>query len=560
MQSTKQRSLTFINEKQTPIEDLSDITVLYCRLSQDDGQQGDSNSIINQKAILEKYAVERKLPNPIFFVDDGISGTTFKRPGFQKAIGLVEAGKVKHFIVKDMSRFGRDYLKVGFYTEVLFPEMEVRFIAINDGVDSSQGDNDFTPFRNIINEWYARDTSKKIKAVMKSKGLAGKKLCTNPPYGYIKDPNDKNHWIIDEEAAEVVRKIFQYCIAGHGPMQIAKILTFEKVLIPTAHLQKKGIRTTNKTAKDTYKWSQETIIKMLSRMDYLGHTVNFKTHTKSYKNKKKLFNDKEDYAIFPNTQEAIIDQETFDKVQAIRKGKRRNTKTGKVGLFSGVAYCPDCGKKHYYCAAKSLTKEQEFYVCAGFHTINKTCNDAHYIRLVVLEELVLKDIKRITSYVMQYEDEFVKMAMEHSQSEQLREMSKSQQLLTKSIDRVKELDRIIKRLYEDNVCGKLSDERFMKLSKDYEVEQKGMHDLIAQLQKTISEHEEKTVNIQQFVARVKKYTDISELTPTIVNELIDRVEIHSPDKNSGKRTQKVDIYYSFVGMIGKIETKKQQAI
>ncbi|MEL7570331.1 MAG: recombinase family protein [Eubacteriaceae bacterium] len=465
MQSIKQRSLTFIDDKQTPIEQLSDITVLYCRLSQDDGQQGDSNSIVNQKAILEKYAFDHEFLNPVFFIDDGISGTTFKRPGFQKAIGLVEAGKVKHFIVKDMSRFGRDYLKVGFYTEVLFQEMQVRFIAINDGVDSSLGDNEFTPFRNIINEWYARDTSKKIKAVFRAKGLSGKTLCVNAPYGYLKDPNDKNHWIIDEEAAAAVRRIFQLCIAGLGPTQIAKMLTTEKVIIPSVHLHNKGINVQCTIPDDPYYWRQETIIRILGRMEYLGHTVNFKTQRKSYKSNKKVYNAKEDYSIFKNTHEPIIDQETFDKVQVIRQGKRRNTKTGKMGMFSGVAYCPDCGSKHYYCASKSLTKEQEFYVCAGFRSRKVKCDDAHYIRLVVLEELVLKDIKRVTAFIKQYENEFVELAMQQSKAEQQKNGLKDKQLLAKSKDRTSELDRIIKRLYEDNISGKLTDERFIKLSK-----------------------------------------------------------------------------------------------
>ena len=322
-----------------------EITALYCRLSQDDKQEGDSNSIINQKKILKKYALDRGYTNIQFYIDDGVSGTTFNRAGFQSMIADVEAGKVKRVIVKDMSRLGRDYLQVGMYTEIFFPEHDVHFIAVNDGVDSNQEDNEFTPFRNIINEWYAKDTSKKIRAVKRSKGMAGEHIGSHPPYGYMKNPENKKEWIIDEEAAEVVREIFRLCVGGYGPTRIAHILTERKILCPTYYALEKGGKPRTALPADKYTWNGPVVAKILDRMDYLGHTVNFKTHVKSYKVHKTIYNSPDQWKVFEGTHEAIIDKETFEIVQKIRAGKRRPTRMGEMPMFSGLLYCADCGRK-----------------------------------------------------------------------------------------------------------------------------------------------------------------------------------------------------------------------
>ena len=535
-------------------EGMSEITALYPRLSQDDALEGESNSILNQKRILAKYAMENGLGNCVFYIDDGVSGTTFDRPGFNRMIADVEAGKVKNVVVKDMSRFGRDYLKVGYFTEVLFPEMDVRFIAINDGVDSDSGGNDYMPFKNLFNEWYARDTSRKITAVNRLKGNAGEKLCTHAPYGYLKDPDNKKQWIVDPDAVEIVQRIFRYCMGGYGPTQIARLLREEKILVPTVHLLNKGVKLPTKPPHDPYDWTTATIKRILARMEYLGHTVNFKTYKKSYKSKKTLYNDPSNWRIFRNTHPAIIDQETFDRVQEIRAGRRRNTKTGKVGLFSGVAYCADCGSKMYYCAAKSMTREQENYVCSGFRGKSVDCDGSHFIRLVTLEQLVLADLQRVMSFVAKYEDAFVAITKRNAELQSSKEIDMNRKLLAKSKARAKELDTIIQKLYEDNVLGKLSDERFLKLSASYEQEQGRLQELIEELEVYVEQQERKAVNVETFLATAKKYTDITELTPTIVNELIDRIEIHKREKRYDKKnTQQIDIYYNFVGVIGKLD-------
>ena len=351
--------------RQPSIIAMDKITALYCRLSRDDELQGDSNSIINQKTILQKYADDNGFLNTMFFVDDGYSGTNFDRPDWQRLMALVDEGRISTIIVKDMSRLGRDYLKVGYYTEVLLPDADVRFIAINNGIDSAnQQDSDFTPFLNIINEWYAKDTSKKIRAVLKAKGESGKPLCTNPPYGYLKDPNDKHRWIVDEPAAEVIRKIFRLCVAGRGPSQIATELSRQKIPVPTAHFKEMGIHIPAKVPEDIYAWQSRTVSHILSRMEYLGHTINFKTKKKSYKVRKKVNNNPSEWMIFENTHEAIIDQETFEIVQNIRNSRRRQTPMGEMPVLSGMLYCADCGAKLSQVRARGWTHEQEYFLCA----------------------------------------------------------------------------------------------------------------------------------------------------------------------------------------------------
>lgn len=530
---------------------LDEITALYCRLSSDDERQGDSNSIINQKKILGNYAKDNGFKNTKFYVDDGVSGTTFDRPGFNEMMEDVEAGRVKTIIIKDMSRFGRDYLKVGFYTEVLFPEKGIRFIAINNGIDSeNQQDSDFTPFLNIINEWYAKDTSKKIRAVMRSKAQAGEPLTSNPPYGYIKDPEDPKHWIIDEEAAEVVRRIFRMCMDGIGPQKIAAALERDKVMVPTAYAQSKGRKTACKTpVKSPYFWNSRTVCKILDKLEYIGHTVNFRTFRKSYKQKKKLDNAPENWLIFENTHEAIIDECTFETVQRLRENKRRPVKQDTPPLFSGLLVCADCGQKLYFSRGKSLTREQENYFCSSYRRRTMDCT-AHYIRAVVLEKLVRDDLRSVMAFVQEREDEFFRLTMETTLQEQQQVTAQKKRDLIAANSRIAELDMFIKRIYEDNVRGKISDDRFIKMTAAYEAEQKDLEAIAKELEAELSKQEKHSINLDQFVEAVKRNMDFSELTPTMLNELIEKIVIHAPDKSSGKRVQQVDIYYNFgVGML-----------
>ena len=376
-----------------------ELTALYCRLSRDDELQGDSNSIVNQKKILEKYAREHGYNNFKFYVDDGISGTTFNRPGFQQMIADIEAGLVKRVIIKDMSRFGRDYLQVGMYTEIMFPEHDIHFIAVNDGVDSTQGDNEFTPFRNIINEWYAKTPAKKIRAVMKVKGNAGEHLTVLPPYGYMKSSDDKKHWVKDEEAAQVVYEIGLYIMDGLGPSQIARKLTERKILTPAAYYASKG-RTTNATKKGSpYAWDSSTIADIMDRWrEYLGHTVNFKTRKKSYKSKKTLHNPESEWKIFENTHEAIWTEAIADAARLARQSRRRPTKMGEMGMFSGMMFCADCGAIMYQCRATNFRRDQEYYLCSGYRKSRDVCGQTHSIRTVILEELVLQNLREIVSF------------------------------------------------------------------------------------------------------------------------------------------------------------------
>ena len=523
-----------------------EITALYCRLSQDDKQEGDSNSIINQKKILKKYALDRGYTNIQFYIDDGVSGTTFNRAGFQSMIADVETGKVKRVIVKDMSRLGRDYLQVGMYTEIFFPEHDVHFIAVNDGVDSNQEDNEFTPFRNIINEWYAKDTSKKIRAVKRSKGMAGEHIGSHPPYGYMKNPENKKEWIIDEEAAEVVREIFRLCVGGYGPTQIANILTERKILCPTYYALEKGGKPRTVLPADKYTWNGPVVAKILDRMDYLGHTVNFKTHVKSYKVHKTIYNSPDQWKVFEGTHEAIIDKETFEIVQKIRAGKRRPTRMGEMPMFSGLLYCADCGRKLSFHRKADDPPEKHHYLCENYRSNTANCT-MHYIRNVVVERIVLENLKEVIQYVSNYEDEFVRMIMDSDMRQRNRELSQKKKRLAEIKKRIGELDTIFQRIYEDNIIGKLSDERFMKMSKGYEDEQHTLQTEADEIQSELQQEEKKSVDVKRFLAIVKKYTDLTELTPEILREFIDKIIVHAPDKSSGRRLQEIEIIYNHIG-------------
>ena len=539
-----------MNNRQPTIAKNDKITALYCRLSRDDELQGDSNSIINQKAILQKYADDNGFGNTMFFVDDGYSGTNFDRPDWERLISLAEDGKIGTVVVKDMSRLGRDYLKVGYYTEVFFPGLNIRFIAINNGVDSAnQQDSDFTPFLNIINEWYAKDTSKKIRAVFKAKGQSGKPLCTNPPYGYVKDPEDKSRWIIDPEAAEVVREIFSLCVKGYGPTQIAKELTRRQIENPVAHARKQGLTLPAKTLdEDPCAWHDSTVARLLTRVEYLGHTANFKTYRKSYKNKKQMHNDRSEWQIFENTHEAIIDQETFDIVQKIRDGRRRLTPMGEMPILSGMLFCADCGAKLYQVRGRGWEHSKEYFVCATYRKQKGKCS-SHQIRNVVIEQLLLDDIRRVTAYAREHEDEFVRLVTQKSKQETERNLRESKKELEAAKARVTKLDGIIQRLYEDNIEGKVSDERFAKLTATYEAEQRQLEYRIAELQSFMVNAKNESLGVDTFLSMVRSYTDIKELDAEIIRVFVEKILVYKAEKVDRHRVQRIKIIYNGIGEI-----------
>lgn len=535
------------------------ITALYCRLSRDDELSGDSNSIKNQKAILRKYADDHGFCNPQFYVDDGISGTTFDRPDFNRMIADVEAGNIGTIIIKDMSRIGRDYLKVGYYTEIVFPEADVRFIAINNGIDSAnQQDSDFTPFLNIINEWYAKDTSKKIRAVFKSKGQSGKPLCTNPPYGYLKSPQDKLKWIVDEEAAEVIREIFKLCMAGFGPTQIARQLEERRIFVPTVHLRNKGINTPARPPENPYAWQARSVADILAKMEYLGHTVNFKTYKKSYKSKVKMQNNPEDWLIFKNTHEAIIDAATWETVQKIRDGKRRPTRLGEMGILSGMMFCADCGAKLYQVRGQGWPREKEYFVCATYRKVKGGCT-SHQIRNVVVEQLVLEDLRKVLRFAKEHEAEFIQLVMKNSEKELAQALKQNQKDYEQAKTRITTLDKIIQKLYEDNVFGKISDERFKKMSLGYESEQKELTGKVAALKEKLESAKEQSMNTDRFLALVKKYTEIETLDAEIIRAFIDKIIVFKAEKVDGKRQQRIRIFYNCIGAVDTTEKHEKTA-
>ncbi len=540
------------SQKGAEMKQSEKITAIYCRLSRDDELAGESNSISNQKSIISKFCRDNGLKNLQYFVDDGYSGTNFNRPAWTELLDKIENGEVGTLVVKDMSRLGRDYLKVGFYTEVLFVEKGVRFIAINNGIDSqNQQDSDFTPFLNIINEWYAKDTSKKIRAVVKAKGESGEYLCTNPPYGYLKDPNNKKRWIVDEEAAKVVEDIFSLCVAGNGPSQIARILKNQQIDTPTIHYQKIGKPIKNSLPMNDYDWDQKTVSEILERPEYLGQTVNFKTHKQSYKVKKTVDNPKEQWRIFPNTHEPIVDVETFNRVQELRKNKRRPTRTGKTNMFSGIVRCADCKAKMYYCTTNNFEKRQDHFVCSTSRTKGKEVCETHFIRAVILEQGVLHHIRTVMWLVANYEEKF-RAALGAMQKSEMRKALASKKKQVSQIERrIDELDRLFKKVYEDYANQRLSEARYEMLSSDYEAEQAELKEKLSVLTDEIEQQEEQAENIDKFIAKVKKYMEMTELTPAILNDLVKAVYVHKPKKVDGKRVVDIDISYDFVGILPK---------
>lgn len=553
------RTLTISDYRQVDTSKLSDITVVYCRLSQDDGLDGDSNSITNQKKILLDVVVRENLSNPILFVDDGFSGTNFDRPAISEALRLVENRQVSNFIVKDLSRLGRSYIKVGQLTEITFPSFDVRFIALNDGVDSNKPNETnsiFLPIKSLMDEMYAADTSKKIRAVVQAKAKAGERVTTNPPYGYLKDSNNPKNWIIDPVASEVVKRIFQEAKSGKSLSEISKGLENDKIFKPDRHRIEIGLKPISSSPNvETlpYFWTRETLSAILGREEYLGYTVNLRTRTKSYKDKRKVDNPKEDWLIFKNTHEAIIDQETFDIVQKMRNHKRSNqrykNRAGHENLFAGIVFCGTCGRKHYFCPQEKNGLNHDHYKCSGYRKPIDGCENPHYIQKSALIEIVSGKLRQTIQEIHFDQEAFLKKLEQQSQAQFSKNNKRQRQQLQKDKHRSKEIDSIIQKLYEDNLLGKISDERFVKLSQSYEEEQKQLQTSISDLTEKLAQQQEDSLNISKFMARISKYTELPKLTVEIVNELIDKIVIQKPTGTKRNRIIQVDIYYNFVGKL-----------
>ena len=531
---------------------------LYARLSKEDEKHGDSYSIVNQRKILTQYAEENGFKDWQFICDDGFSGGDWERPKFKTMIEEVEQGLVSTIIVKDLSRFGRGYLQSGIYQEILFPKMDVRLISIHENLDSEDGENDFTPMINFFNEWYLKSTSQKIRAVKQNKGKSGERLAVIPIYGYRKASKGSTVLEIDEESAAVVRRIFKMCTEGKGAAEIAKTLMNEGLLNPSAYKYEKGIMTKKRPMKDPHMWNATVIHKILDAPEYLGMTVNFKTWSKSYKDNKSRWNPEEKRLVFENTHPAIIDEGTWAIVRKMRQTKRRAPRYGNVGLFTGLVYCSDCGAKLYYSTrelrTKSATRYEGAYSCSEYRKAVQYQEDGrsctcHYIRETTLSEIVLNNLRQTLSAVKAYEKEFAQMVMETGEVEQKKDIAAKKRLLSQKRKRIDELDTLFERIYEDNVSQKLSDERFAKMSAKYEQEQQDIRAEIAELEVATTEQESHLGDLNKFLAIVRKYTDIQELSPALTNEFIDRIIVHEPDKARGNRIQKIEIIYNGVGAV-----------
>lgn len=536
------------------------MTALYCRLSQEDDRAGESLSIENQKAMLLQYAREHHFPNPTFFVDDGVSGVTYDRPGFQAMLAEIETGRVAVAITKDLSRLGRNSALTGLYTNFTFPQNGVRFIAINDNydtIDPNRVDNDFAGIKNWFNEFYARDTSRKIRAVQKAKGERGVPLTTNVPYGYVKDPENPRRWVVDPVAADVVKRIFSMCMEGRGPMQIANQLKSDKVLTPSSYRALQGIKTPNKKPKDPYGWHSSTVVAILERREYTGCTVNFKTYTNSIWDKKQRDNPLEKQAIFPNTHEAIIEEAVFEKVQQVRQQRHRKTRTGRSSIFSGLVYCADCGEKLYYGATNNYRTEGAFFDCS-LHWKHKDKCGTHYIRETVLSHIVLKHIQAVTGYILRHEAHFRAVMEEQLRLESSEQIRIRKKRLERNENRIAELKRLFIRIYEDNASGRLSDDRFDMLSLTYETEQKQLEAECVTLRQEIEVQERQNENIEKFIQTAHKYVGIDELDGYALRELVSAIYVDAPDKSSGKRVQHIHIKYDGLGFIPLNELMKEE--
>ena len=532
------------------------ITALYCRLSRDDEQDGMSGSIKNQQAILEKYAQENGFKNTRVFIDDGWSGTTFARPAFTEIMELAEKRLIGTLIVKDHSRLGRNRLIVGQLWEEGFDNLGVRYIAIMDNIDTAKGISQIVPMQDLFNEWHAQNTSQKVRNVFKSKGMSGAPLTTNPPFGYLKDPEDKNSWIVDEDAAKIVRQIFAWCVDGLGPTQIAKRLKAAKVLTPTEHWLSIG-RNCSKPPAVPYNWCSATMADILSKQEYCGDTVNFRSTRKSFKNKKKIARPPEEWKIFNDTHPAIIDRETFNLVQELRKHRRRPTKSGIVSPFSGLLYCADCGEKLYYSFSNNYKREQAYFFCSSYRKNSDVCS-AHYIREKVVEQLVLESMQRIMLNVQVFEKEFARKQMACYTEDKKKQLAAKRRELEKAQKRIAEIDTLIQKIYEDNASGKLSDERYMTLSTSYEAEQQMLKAAVPEMQAYLETETDKTVNLQQFIRKVKKITELKALTPELIHEFVEKIVVYAPKYLDGKRIQIVDIHYSGVGILDELTPEEME--
>ena len=532
------------------------ITALYCRLSRDDEQDGLSGSIKNQQAILEKYAQENGFKNTRVFIDDGWSGTNFARPAFTEIMELAEKGRIDTLIVKDHSRLGRNRLIVGQLLEEGFDSLGVRYIAIMDNIDTAKGISDLVPMQDLFNEWHAKNTSQKVRNVFKSKGMSGAPLTTNPPYGYLKDPENKNGWIVDEEAAKTVRQIFAWCVDGLGPTQIAKRLKAAKVPTPTEHWGNIG-RNCSKPPAIPYNWCSATVADILSKQEYCGDTINFRSTTKSFKNKKKIDRPPEEWQIFKNTHPAIIDREVFALVQELRKHRRRPTKSGIVSPFSGLLYCADCGEKLYYSVTNNYKREQAYFFCSSYRKNSEVCS-AHYIREKVVEQIVLESMQRILLNVQALEKEFARKQMDCYTEDKKKQLAAKHRELSKAKKRIAEIDALIQKIYEDNASGKLSDERYATLSLSYEEEQKTLKAAVPEMQSFLETETDKTENLQCFVQKVTQITELKVLTPELIHEFVDKIVVYAPRYLDGKRVQLLDIYYSGVAILHELTPEEME--
>ena len=515
-----------------------------------------SGSIKNQQAILEKYAQENGFQNTRVFIDDGWSGTNFARPAFTEIMELAEKGLIGTLIVKDHSRLGRNRLIVGQLLEEGFDNLGVRYIAIMDNIDTAKGISQIVPMQDLFNEWHAQNTSQKVRNVFKSKGMSGAPLTTNPPFGYLKDPADKNSWIVDEDAAKIVRQIFAWCVDGLGPTQIAKRLKAAKVLTPTEHWLSIG-RNCSKPPAVPYNWCSATVADILGKQEYCGDTVNFRSTRKSFKNKKKIERPPEEWKIFNDTHPAIIDRETFNLVQELRKHRRRPTKSGIVSPFSGLLYCADCGEKLYYSFSNNYKREQAYFFCSSYRKNSDVCS-AHYIREKVVEQLVLESMQRIMLNVQVFEKEFARKQMACYTEDKKKQLAAKRRELEKAQKRIAEIDTLIQKIYEDNASGKLSDERYMTLSTSYEAEQQMLKAAVPEMQAYLETETDKTVNLQQFIRKVKKITELKVLTPELIHEFVEKIVVYAPKYLDGKRIQIVDIHYSGVGILDELTPEEME--
>ncbi|MBQ8164308.1 MAG: recombinase family protein [Clostridia bacterium] len=532
------------------------ITALYCRLSRDDEQEGTSGSIKNQQSILEKYAKDNGFKNTRVFVDDGWSGTTFARPAFTEIMELAEKGLIGTLIVKDHSRLGRNRLVVGQLLEEGFDSLGVRYIAIMDNIDTAKGISDLVPMQDLFNEWHAKNTSQKVRNVFKNKGMSGVPLTTNPPFGYMKNPDNTKEWIIDEEAAKTVRQIFTLCVEGLGPTQIANRLKAAKVPTPTEYWIGIG-RNCSKPPAIPYNWCSATVADILAKQEYCGDTVNFRSTTKSFKNKTKIERPKEEWKIFPNTHPAIINREVFELVQELRQHRRRPTKSGIVSWFSGLLYCADCGEKLYYSVTNNYKREQAFFFCSAYRKSSDECS-AHFIREKVVMETVLESMRRILLNVQAFEKEFARKQMECYSEDKKRELSEKRRELNKTKKRIAEIDGLIQKLYEDNAIGKISDERYATLSMSYEEEQQKLKTALPDMENYLETETDKTESLQRFIEKVKRITELKELTAELVHEFIDKIVVHAPRYLDGKRVQVMDIYYNGVGILRELSPEEME--